>query len=77
MGNTVPARKVRCFPNNKPWVNPELKALLHENNKVFKSGDKEELIRVQKEPKKGIRRGKDSYRRKLEKRLKGNNTREV
>ncbi|TWW54042.1 hypothetical protein D4764_0214270, partial [Takifugu flavidus] len=69
--------KVRCFPNNKPWVTPDLKALLNEKKRVFRSGDKEELRRVQKELRRGIRRGKDSYRRKLEERLKGSNAREV
>ena len=77
MENTVPTRKVWCFPNNKPWVTPELKAQLKEKKRVFKSGAKEELRRVQKGLKRGIRRGKDSYRRKLGKCLTGNNTREV
>ncbi|TWW56168.1 hypothetical protein D4764_08G0001550 [Takifugu flavidus] len=75
--NTVATRKVWCFPNNKPWVTPDLKALLNEKKRVFKSGDKEELRRVQKELRRGIRRGKDSYRRKLEEHLKGSNAREV
>ncbi|TWW61172.1 putative RNA-directed DNA polymerase from transposon BS [Takifugu flavidus] len=75
--NIVPTRKVRCFLNNKPWVTPDLKALLNEKKRVFRSGDKEELRRVQKELRRRIRRGKDSYRRKLEERLKGSNAREV
>ena len=49
----------------------------NEKKTVFKSGDKEELRRVQKELRRGIRRGKESCRRKLEKRLMGNNAREV
>ncbi|TWW61427.1 hypothetical protein D4764_04G0000730 [Takifugu flavidus] len=52
-------------------------ALLNEKKRVFRPGDKEELRRVQKELRRGIRRGKDSYRRKLEERLKGSNAREV
>lgn len=28
--NTVPTKKVKCYSNNKPWVTPELKALLNE-----------------------------------------------
>ncbi|TWW81700.1 hypothetical protein D4764_01G0015150 [Takifugu flavidus] len=59
--NTVPTRKVLCFSNNKPWETPDLKALLNEKKRVFKSGDKEELRRVQKELRRGITRGKDSY----------------
>ena len=25
----VPTRKVRCFPNNKPWINRDIKVLLN------------------------------------------------
>ncbi|XP_054872390.1 uncharacterized protein LOC118470055 [Amphiprion ocellaris] len=74
--NTVPTRKVRCFSNSKPWVTPELKALLKEKRRVFGSGDREELRRVQKEIKK-MKEDKASYRTKMESHLQDNNTREV
>ena len=54
-------------------MTPELKTLLKEKKRIFRSGDKEELRRVQKELKREIRRGKDAYRRKLEERLQQNN----
>ncbi|XP_065817350.1 uncharacterized protein [Labrus bergylta] len=47
--NTVPTKKIQCFSNNKPWVTPELKTLLNEKRRVFRSGDREELRRVQKD----------------------------
>ncbi|XP_054866081.1 uncharacterized protein LOC129348770 [Amphiprion ocellaris] len=75
--NIVPTRKVRCFSNSKPWVSLELKALLKEKRRVFGSGDKEELRRVQKEIKKKIKADKASYRTKMESHLQDNNTREV
>ena len=75
--NTVPTKKVRCFSNSKPWVTPELKALLKEKRRVFRSGDKEELRRVQKELKKKIKEGKASYRTKMENLLQQNSAREV
>lgn len=75
--NTVPTRKVRCFSNSKPWVTPELKALLKEKRRAFGSGDKEELRRVQRELKKKIREGKASYRAKMENLLQQNNARGV
>ncbi|KAF7644468.1 hypothetical protein LDENG_00221520 [Lucifuga dentata] len=75
--NTVPTRKVWCFSNNKPWVTPELKALLNDKKRAFRMGDKEELRRVQKELKYNIRRCKDSYRRMMEEHLQQNNAREV
>ncbi|KAL0188435.1 hypothetical protein M9458_015534, partial [Cirrhinus mrigala] len=73
--NTVLSRRVQCFPNNKPWVTSELKALLNEKKRAFLSVDKEELCRVQLELKYNIRRCKASY--KLEQGMEQNNIREV
>ncbi|KAI3377878.1 hypothetical protein L3Q82_009015, partial [Scortum barcoo] len=42
---TVPTRRVRCFSNNKPWVTPDLRALLLDHQ----SGDREEMRRVQRD----------------------------
>ncbi|RXN29760.1 RNA-directed DNA polymerase from mobile element jockey [Labeo rohita] len=75
--NTVPSRTVWCFPNNKPWVTSELKALLNEKKRAFLSEDKEELRRVQRELKYNIRRCKASYKKKLEQGMEQNNIREV
>ncbi|KAI5086634.1 hypothetical protein C0J45_23309 [Silurus meridionalis] len=71
--NTVPTRTVRCFPNNKPWINPDMKTLLKEKKRVFKSGNKEELKTVQRELRKKIRERKACYRRKMEDQLQQNN----
>ncbi|XP_055367950.1 uncharacterized protein LOC129604646 [Betta splendens] len=75
--NTVPTRRVLCFTNSKPWVTPDIKALLKEKKRAFKSGDREELRRAQKELRRKIREGKSSYRRKMEEQLQQNNVSEV
>ena len=72
--NTVPTRRVRCFSNNKPWVTPELRALLKKKRRAFISGDREEQRRAQHELKYKIRQAKDGYKKKLEER---NNVRDV
>lgn len=41
--NTVPTRTIQCFPNNKPWINADIQALLKEKKRAFRSGNKEEL----------------------------------
>jgi len=74
---TIPSRTVRCFPNNKPWITRDLKALLNMKKAAFRSGDRDELRRAQRNLKVKLREGKDSYRRKLEAKLQLNNTREV
>uniref|UniRef100_A0A669DTM0 Reverse transcriptase domain-containing protein n=1 Tax=Oreochromis niloticus TaxID=8128 RepID=A0A669DTM0_ORENI len=75
--NTVPTRTVRCFSNNKPWITSEIKAVLKQKRRAFKSRDKEELKRVQRELRGLIRNGKDSYRQKMENQLQQNNVGEV
>ena len=77
MDNTIPTKEVRCYPNNKPWVTSDLKALLNEKKRAFRSGDRAELKRVQRELKHSIRESKEKYRRKLEFKLENNNTRDV
>lgn len=46
--NTVSTKTVQYFSNNKPWINPDIKALLKEKKSVFRSGNKEELKAVQR-----------------------------
>ena len=57
-------------------MTPELRALLLEKRRAFKSGDREDLRRVQRDLKRKIRECKASYRKKMEDQLQ-NNTREV
>ncbi|TWW81279.1 hypothetical protein D4764_01G0010940 [Takifugu flavidus] len=71
--NTVPTRTVRSFSNSKPWITPDIKALLKEKKRAFVSGDKEELKTVQRELRRKIRQEKDNYRRKMENQLQQNN----
>ncbi|KAI3366225.1 hypothetical protein L3Q82_010061, partial [Scortum barcoo] len=53
--NTVPTRTVRSFSNSKPWITPDIKALLKEKRRAFVSGNKEELKSVQRELRRMIR----------------------
>ncbi|KAI3363582.1 hypothetical protein L3Q82_011589, partial [Scortum barcoo] len=53
---TVPTKRVRCFSNNKPWVTPDLRALLQEKRRAFQSGNRDELRRVQRDLKRKIQR---------------------
>ncbi|KAI3354462.1 hypothetical protein L3Q82_018977, partial [Scortum barcoo] len=64
---------VRSFSNSKPWITPDIKALLKEKRRAFVSGNKEELKSVQRELRRMIRKGKDCYRRKMEHQLQQNN----
>lgn len=73
----VPSRTVRCFPNNKPWITSDIKALLNEKKRAFRDRDKERLKQVQAELRVRLKEAKDSYRRKVEQKLQQNNMREA
>ncbi|XP_078810597.1 uncharacterized protein LOC144994953 [Oryzias latipes] len=75
--SVMPTRTVRCFPNNKPWISCDLKNLLNRKKRAFRSGDREELKRVQHQLRDQLRNGRDSYRRKLESKLQQDNMRAV
>ena len=73
----IPTKTVRCYPNNKPRITSELKELLNKKKQAFRTGDKEELKRVQRELKVKLKECKDSYKQKLESKLQQNNSRDV
>lgn len=37
------SRMVKCYPNNKPWVTKDIKAILNEKKRAFRDGNSEIL----------------------------------
>ncbi len=66
---SVPTKEVYCYPNNKPWVTSDLKTLFNEKKRAYRSGDRAELKRVQRELKQRLKESKVSYGRALEEKL--------
>ena len=77
MDVVVPTRTVRCFPNNKPWITSNVKALLNRKKMAFKEGNQAELRQVQGELKVRLKEAKEDYRKKVEQKLQENNMKEV
>ncbi|KAI4890783.1 hypothetical protein NFI96_007798 [Prochilodus magdalenae] len=77
MDVVVPVKTVRCFANNKPWITSSVKGLLNKKKRAFKDNNQEELRSTQRELKVHLREAKESYRRKVEQKLRENNMREV
>ncbi|KAI3375636.1 hypothetical protein L3Q82_003949 [Scortum barcoo] len=71
-----PVKTVRCYPNNKPWVTREVKTVLNKKKAAFRSRDREAMKAAQQEVKHCVKEAKDSYRRKVEQKLRENNMRE-
>ncbi|XP_036073176.1 uncharacterized protein LOC118600210 [Oryzias melastigma] len=73
----MPSKTVSCYPNNKPWITSDLKALLNEKKRAYRYGDREWLKRVQHQLRDRLRECKNTYKGKLEAKLQQNNMREV
>lgn len=73
----VPVKTVKCFGNNKPWITSEVKKVLNNKKRVFKCNNSEMMRQVQNEVKTTLRKAKEAYSKKLERKLRANNTHEV
>ncbi|KAJ8046645.1 hypothetical protein HOLleu_05396 [Holothuria leucospilota] len=73
----VPTKRIKVYPNNKPWITKEVKSIINKKKQIFGQGDMENLKSVQKELDKILRREKDLYRRKIEKHFTENNMKHV
>ncbi|KAI3368500.1 hypothetical protein L3Q82_025390 [Scortum barcoo] len=60
-----------------PWVTREVKTVLNKKRAAFRSRDREAMKAAQQEVKHCVKEAKDSYRRKVEQKLRENNMREV
>ena len=73
----VPKKKIKIFPNNKPWVTKQVKGLLNQKKFAFKDKDKKKRKDVQKELTKELKNGRREYKNKIEDKFQTNNLRDI
>ncbi|XP_076875314.1 uncharacterized protein LOC143525361 [Brachyhypopomus gauderio] len=59
-------KTVTCYPNQKPWLNAEVRSLLKTRDAAFRSGDSLELRRARRGLDTGVKRAKASYAQKIQ-----------
>ncbi|XDV25563.1 hypothetical protein PO909_029463 [Leuciscus waleckii] len=69
----IPEKTFRVFPNDKPWVNKELKVALHRKRRAFEQGDRLKMKAIQKEIRQITNDCKQKYKRQIEVKMRGNN----
>ncbi|KAI4872060.1 hypothetical protein NFI96_030171 [Prochilodus magdalenae] len=75
--DVVPTKPVRVYPNQKPWLNCEVRAALNARTAAFKSGHTEEYKKASYALRKTIRAAKREYRAKVESQFNTTNTRSL
>lgn len=74
MGTVTVVKCIRVFPNQKPFLTTDVRLLL---NTAFKPGDKELYSAARANLRKGIRKAKSDYRKKMQDHLSNNNPQQV
>ncbi|KAI4897620.1 hypothetical protein NFI96_030292, partial [Prochilodus magdalenae] len=59
-------KTVTCYPNQKPWLNGEVRSLLKARDAAFRSGDSQELRRARRELTAGVKKAKAAYALKIQ-----------
>ena len=73
----IPTKQVKVYPNNKPWINKNIKNVINKKKQLFKSGNPDELKKVKNELKCAIKSEKAIYRKKIENHFTDNNLKRV
>ena len=70
-------KQITMYPNQKPWMNREVRLLLKARNTAFRSGDTQAYSTASAELKRGIIKAKHHYKRKVEDHFSNSNPRRV
>ena len=70
-------KRIRVYPNQKPWMTREVQRLLKAKYTAFRSGDRALYNTARTNLRRGIRKAKLTYRRRIEDHLDSNDTRQV
>lgn len=62
-------KTIRVFPNEKPWMTGQVRALLRARDAAFRSGDRALYSRTRADLKEGISAAKADHRRRIEEQL--------
>ena len=64
--NIVPTKRCRTYPNQKPWINCEVRSMLRARSTAFASGNAEDYKKARYDLRRSMREAKRQCRLKLE-----------
>ncbi|TWW61347.1 hypothetical protein D4764_05G0014370, partial [Takifugu flavidus] len=59
-------KRITTYPNQKPWMNKEVRLLLKARNTAFRSGEAQAYSTARTNLRRGIKKAKHTYKRKIE-----------
>ncbi len=73
----VPTKTIRVYPNQKPWINSDVRAALSARTSAFKSGNFDDRKQASYDLRKSIKAAKRQYKNKVEEQFNTNNARSM
>ncbi len=77
VGDVVPTKTIRIYPNQKPWINSDVRAALSARTSAFKSGNSDDRKQASYDLRKSIKAAKRQYKNKIEEQFNTNNARSM
>ncbi len=75
--DVVPTKTIRVYPNQKPWINSDVRAALSARTSAFKSGNFDDRKQDSYDLRKSIKAAKRQYKNKVEEQFNTNNARSM
>ncbi len=73
--DVAPTKIIRIFPNQKPWINSDVRSALSTRTSAFKSGNTDDRKQASYDLRRSIKAAKRQYKNKAEKEFNTNNAR--
>ncbi len=73
----VPTKTIRIYPNQKPWINSDVRSALSARTSAFKSRNIDNRTQASYDIRKSIKAAKRQYKNKVEEQFNNNNSRSM
>ncbi len=75
--DVVPTKTIRIYPNQKPWINSDVRSALSARTSAFKSGNSDDRKQASYDLRRSIKAAKRTYKNKVEEHFNNNNPRRM
>ncbi len=75
--DVVPTKTIRIYPNQKPWINSDVRSALSARTSAFKSGNTDDRKQASYDLRRSIKAAKRTYKNNVEEHFNNNNPRSM
>ncbi len=75
--DVVPTKTIRIYPNQKPWINSDVRSALSARTSAYKSGNSDDRKQASYDLRRSIKAAKRTYKNKVEEHFNNNNPRSM